>query len=66
MNEIERSEGTEKKINIEGTGNRYLMKKVMKTEKIVQIKKDISNHETSPLQMKNLQKNLYILISREI
>lgn len=37
------SNETDKKINIQGTGNRYLMKKVTKTETKNQIKKDM-NH----------------------
>jgi hypothetical protein len=38
------SNETGKKINIQGTGNRYLMKKAMKTETKNQIKKDVVNH----------------------
>jgi len=37
------SNETGKKINIQGTGNRYLMKKVTKTETKNQIKKDVLN-----------------------
>lgn len=46
-----------KKINIEGVGNRYLMKKVMKIEKKVELKKNI------PLYLKeeNIDNDLYYL-----
>ncbi len=46
-----------KKINIEGVGNRYLMKKVMKIEKKVELKKNI------PLNLKeeNIDNDLYYL-----
>ena len=48
---------TTKKINIEGVGNRYLIKKVMKIEKKVELKKNI------PLNLKqqNIHDDLYYL-----